>query len=88
MKSWSWHQKYERDSSISLYLFSSLLLNWPMLEICNVLCTSHCVVFIRFPPLMRQVLGKVLLTSRENELTIDGSFRTSGLFRFQSYQHT
>ena len=37
---------------------------------------------------MGQVLGKVLLTSRENELTIDGSFRTSGLFRFQSYQHT
>ena len=49
MRSWSWHQKYERDSSISLYLFSSLLLNWPMLEICNVLCTSHCVVFIMFP---------------------------------------
>ena len=39
-------------SSINLYwyLFSSLLLNWPMLEICNVLCTSHCVVFIMFPP--------------------------------------
>ena len=34
---------------------------------------------------MGQVLGKVLLTSRENELTIDGDFRTSGLFRFQSY---
>ena len=38
-----------RDSSISLYMFSSLLLNWPVLEICNVLCTSHCVVFIMFP---------------------------------------
>ena len=50
MKSWSQHQKYERDSSISLCLFSSLLLNWPVLEICNVLCTSHCVVFIMFPP--------------------------------------
>ena len=37
---------------------------------------------------MGQVLGKVLLTSRENELTIYGDFRTSGLFRFQSYQHT
>ena len=36
-------------------------------------------------PLMGQVLGKVLLTSRENELTIDGDFRTSGLLRFQSY---
>ena len=49
MRSWSQHQKYERVSSISLYLFSNLLLNWPMLEICNVLCTSHCVVFIMFP---------------------------------------
>ena len=29
--------------------FNSLLLNWPMLEICNVLCTSHCVVFMMFP---------------------------------------
>ena len=49
-RSWSRHQKYERVSSISLYwyLFSSLLLNWPVLEICNVLCTSHCVVFILF----------------------------------------
>ena len=37
---------------------------------------------------MGQILGKVLLTSRENELTIDGDFRTSGLFSFQSYQHT
>ena len=34
---------------------------------------------------MGQVLGKVLLTSRENELTIDGDFRTSGLFWFQGY---
>ena len=53
-----------------------------MLEICNVLCTSHCVVFYDVSPLMGQVLGKVLLTSRENELTIDGDFRTSGLIRF------
>ena len=59
-----------------------------MQESCNVLCTSHCVVFMMFPPLMGQVLGKVLLTSGENELTIDGDFRTSGLLRFQSYQHT
>ena len=37
---------------------------------------------------MGQVLGKVLLTSRENELTIDGDLRTSGLFWFQGYLHT
>ena len=31
-----------------------------------VLCTSHCVVFLyNVPPLMGQVLGKVLLTSWE-----------------------
>ena len=72
MRSWSWHQKYEREffyefMSISwfLSLFSSLLLNWPMVEIYSVLCTSHCVVFYNVPPLMGQVLGKVLLTSWE-----------------------
>ena len=37
---------------------------------------------------MGQVLGKVLLTSKEDKLTIDGDFRTSGLLRFQSYQNT
>ena len=63
------------------------------------MCQSWCyrsVMFMYFSlccvydvsPLMGQVLGKVLLTSRENELTIDGDFRTSGLLRFQSYQHT
>ena len=31
----------------------------------SVLCTSHCVVFYNVPPLMGQVLGKVLLTSWE-----------------------
>ena len=31
----------------------------------NVLCTSHCVVLYNVPPLMGQVLGKVLLTSWE-----------------------
>ena len=32
----------------------------------SVLCTSHCVVFLyNVPPLMGQVLGKVLLTSWE-----------------------
>ena len=36
-RSWSRHQKLqEGNSSISLYQFSSLLLNWPVLEICNV----------------------------------------------------
>ena len=34
-----------------------------MLEIYSVLCTSHCVINV--PPLMGQVLGKVLLTSWE-----------------------
>ena len=29
----------------------------------SVLCTSRCVVFYNVPPLMGQVLGKVLLTS-------------------------
>ena len=37
---------------------------------------------------MGQVLGKVLLTSRENELTIHDVFRTSGLFWFQGYLYT
>ena len=46
------------------------------------------VCIYNVPPLMGQVLGKVLLTSRENELTIDGDFRTSGLFWFQGYLHT
>ena len=63
--SWSRHQKYEREFYISLCLFSSLLLNWPVVEIYSVLCTSHCVVFYNVPPLMGQVLGKVLLTSWE-----------------------
>ena len=31
----------------------------------SVLCTSHCFVFYNVPPLMGQVLGKVLLTSWE-----------------------
>ena len=31
----------------------------------SVLCTSHCVVYYNVPPLMGQVLGKVLLTSWE-----------------------
>ena len=31
----------------------------------NVLCTFHCVVFYNVPPLMGQVIGKVLLTSWE-----------------------
>ena len=35
-----------RESLLSL---NSLLLNWPVLEICNVLCTSRCVVFMMFP---------------------------------------
>ena len=36
-----------------------------------VLCTSCCVVFLyNVPPLMGQVLGKVLLTSWEIKLTI------------------
>ena len=53
-RSWSRHQKYERKTSISLCLclFSSLLLNWPVVEIYSVLCTSHCVVFYNVPPLM------------------------------------
>ena len=72
MRSWSWHQKCERGPCL-LIVF---LLNSPVLEICNVLCTSCCVVFYDVSPLTGQVLGKVLLTSRENELTIDGDFRT------------
>ena len=48
---------------------------------------SLCYIY-NVPPLMGQVLGKVLLTSRENELTIDGDFRASGLFWFQGYLHT
>ena len=48
-----------------LSLFSSLLLNWPMVEIYSILCTSHCVVFYNVHPLTGQVLGKVLLTSWE-----------------------
>ena len=45
---------------------------------------SLCCVY-KVSPLMGQVLGKVLLTSRENELTINGDSETSGLLRFQSY---
>ena len=35
-----------RERFLSL---NSLLLNWPVLEICNVLCTSRCVVFMMSP---------------------------------------
>ena len=68
----------KRCPSTSLYellslnfnsLFSSLLLSWSVLDIYMcivVLCTSCCVVFLyNVPPLMGQVLGKVLLTSWE-----------------------
>ena len=48
----------QEEISISLYLFSSLLLNWPMLEICNVLCTSHCVIFIGFLLSQNRSLGR------------------------------
>ena len=34
---------------------------------------------------MGQVLGKVLLTSRKDELTSYGGFSISGLLKFQSY---
>ena len=54
--------------------------------LCFVYFSLCCVYDVC--PLMGQVLWKVLLTSRENELTIDGDFRISGLLRFQSYQHT
>ena len=37
---------------------NSLLLNWPMLEIYSVLCTSHCVVFIMFPLSWDRSLGR------------------------------
>ena len=37
---------------------NSLLLNWPMLEICNVLCTSCCVVFMMFPLSWDRSLGR------------------------------
>ena len=45
---------------------------------------SLCCIY-DVSPLTGQVLGKVFLTSREDEITIDGDFRISGLLRFQSY---
>ena len=90
MTSWSWHQKLQEGNfyefmSISwfLSLFSSLLLNWPVVEIYSVLCTSRCVVFYSVPPLMGQVLGKVLLTSWE--INYWWCFRTSSLLKFQGF---
>ena len=68
--SWSWHQKYEREGSIismSVLQSSTELAHagyiYIYIYIYSVLCASHCVVFYNVPPLMGQVLGKVLLTS-------------------------
>ena len=44
-----------RERFVSL---NSLLLNWSVLEICNVLCTSHCVVFMMFPLSWDRSLGR------------------------------
>ena len=52
-----------------IFMFMSVLQSSTELAcvgcIYSVLCTSHCVVFYNVPPLMEQVLGKVLLTSWE-----------------------
>ena len=74
--SWSWHQKCKRSSGdftsihlLGILMFMSVLQSSTELAcagyIYNVLCTSRCVVFYNVPPLMGQVLGKVLLTSWE-----------------------
>ena len=52
-------------TSKSLLQTSSELAHVGYIYIYSVLCTSHCVVFYSVPPLMGQVLGKVLLTSWE-----------------------
>ena len=70
----SWHQRLQE---VSLYQFiltsksilqsSTELARIGCIDMCIVvLCTSRCVVFLyNVPPLMGQVLGKVLLTSWE-----------------------
>ena len=50
---------------MSVFQSSTELARAGYIYIYNVLCTSHCVVFYNVPPLMGQVLGKVLLTSWE-----------------------
>ena len=63
----SWHQKYARGVPLQVYTCSPVFY-WTgpwWINIYNVLCTSHCVVFCNVPSLMGQVLGKVLLTSWE-----------------------
>ena len=50
---------------MSLLQSSTELAHAGYIYIYIVLCTSHCVVFYYVPPLMGQVLGKVLLTSWE-----------------------
>ena len=44
-------------------------------------------MFYNVPPLMGQVLGKVLFNQLGNKLTIVDDFRTSSLFWFQGYLH-
>ena len=76
MRSWSWHQKLQEEFFYKFILmFMSVLQSstelahagyiYIYIYIYSVLCTSHCVVFYNVPPLMGQVLGKVLLTSWE-----------------------
>ena len=52
-------------TSKSVLQSSTELAHVGYLYIYSVLCTSCCVVFYNVPPLMGQVLGKVLLTSWE-----------------------
>ena len=47
---------------IYIYIYGFICI---YIYIYSVLCTSCCVVFYNVPPLMGQVLGKVLLTSWE-----------------------
>ena len=69
----SQHQRYARGDPLQVYVYilipKSVLQSSTELAhagyIYNVLCTSRCVVFHNVPPLMGQVLGKVLLTSWE-----------------------
>ena len=48
----------------------------------------HCVVFYDVSPLTGQVLGKVLLTSRENEPTIDGDFQNKQFIQVPKFINT
>ena len=52
-------------TSKSVLQSSTELAHAGYIYIYSVLCTSRCVVFYNVPPLMGQVLGKVLLTSWE-----------------------